>query len=641
MKNYLAICLFLVLSAIPLSAQLYHACPVTPPGKAYLNPLLDQGLSDYDVSFYHIDLEVSNLSTEISGSCTIILKLEKDCDSLLLELSSLLEVSDILIDSSLHAGFRHEDDRLSIGLGSLRQTGERLTVQVFYEGDAGQNRGFFAGIKTAKDYKYNQMITYTLSEPMNASDWFPVKEVVDDKADSAWVFITTDQELMAGSGGILEELVDVGSKKHQFRWKTKYPVAYYLLSMTVGDYRDLSFNAPLSSPGDSVLVQNFIYDLDEYQEKNNKAIHETADLIGLYSQKLIDYPFKEEKYGHCLAPMGGGMEHQTMTTLADFSFTLVAHELAHQWFGDYITCGNWRDIWINEGFASYMEYIALQGLRSQEMADDWLSHAMSLARVKDGTVYVPEADVENIWRLFDTALSYKKGACILHMLRFELDNDSLFFAVLRNYLAAFGGGNATAADFRTVLEQTTEHDFSCFFSQWYYGYGYPVFSLTWYQEGDSLFVFSQEKGSSLKTPFFSTPFILSIETENGSRVERLRQEQPDQSWSFKVDGIVSGLVFNGKKDILASGIVNHRLPDGKEYVLGPNPVSESLYLEFARAAADRTIALTRMDGMEAKVFTVSGQVVYLPLSSLEDGPYLLTITDGDKRYTDKILKVSR
>ena len=88
----------------------------------------------------------------------------------------------------------------------------------------------------------------------------------------------------------------------------------------------------------------------------------TAPLISSFSDLLVDYPFSREKYGHCMAPMGGGMEHQTMTTLQDFDFFLVAHELAHQWFGDHVTCGNWQDIWINEGFASYMEYIAAQEL---------------------------------------------------------------------------------------------------------------------------------------------------------------------------------------------------------------------------------------------------------------------------------------
>ena len=158
-------------------------------------------------------------------------------------------------------------------------------------------------------------------------------------------------------------------------------------------------------------------------------------MITSFSRLLMDYPFSEEKYGHAMAPMGGGMEHQTMTTLQDFGFFLVAHELAHQWFGDHITCGNWQDIWINEGFASYMEYVAAQELLGQEAADGWMTNAMSVAKSRTrGSVFVPEEGVEDEYRLFDYALSYKKGAILLHMIRYELDDDDLFFGALRQYL---------------------------------------------------------------------------------------------------------------------------------------------------------------------------------------------------------------
>ncbi len=106
--------------------------------------------------------------------------------------------------------------------------------------------------------------------------------------------------------------------------------------------------------------------IPHYFKQNKAAIDKTGDLILLYSDLFGDYPFANEKYGHCVAPFGGGMEHQTMTTLVNFSFLLVAHELAHQWFGDFVTCSTWQDIWINEGFASYAEYLANQYLKSQE-----------------------------------------------------------------------------------------------------------------------------------------------------------------------------------------------------------------------------------------------------------------------------------
>ncbi|MFZ5942149.1 MAG: M1 family aminopeptidase [Bacteroidota bacterium] len=630
----------LLLVAMPLVAQIPHGCPLAAPGSMYENPLLDRGLSDYDVKFYHIDLEMGNTSTVISGSGAVLVSLLESSDSLLLELASGLDVTDVVVDSVLHPGYVHSGDRLTVSLGSVREAGELVMIKVFYHGDAGQDRGFFAGITSSKDYSYNQMVTYTLSEPMNASDWFPVKEVLEDKADSAWIFITTDKSLMAGSQGLLEEVVSKGLNKHQFRWKTRYPVAYYLLSATVADYRDFSFSAPLSVPGDSVLVQNFIFDNDVYFENNRDKILETAGLIGLYSTLLIDYPWKKEKYGHCVAPMGGGMEHQTMTTLSGFNFTLIAHELAHQWFGDYITCGDWRDIWINEGFASYMEYLALQNLKSQEEADAWLAQAMSLALEKDGTVYVPEEDVEDTWRLFDYSLSYKKGACLLHMIRFELNDDQVFFRTLKNYLDQYGLKNATGSDFRTVLEETSGMDFSCFFDQWYYGFGYPTFSMVWYKEGDSLVIKSRETGSSVKTPFFRTSFELTVKTDSDEYSVRLTQTESEQTFIIPETGAVAEVAFNLKGDILATGTILHRFPEGRVYTLGPNPFSEALVLQFAAPATERMVSITGIDGKESARFSFSDQSVKLPLSQLQDGPYLLTITDGENQYTDKVIKVS-
>jgi aminopeptidase N len=360
----------LVFFPLLLNAQYHSSCPLSHQKvDVYENPLYDKYLSKYDVKFYHLSLDVSNENTYLEGFTSILIEIVEDVDTIVFQLANTMEITSIYTQDNELDYFRAEDAVYILFNASAE---EELYITIHYKGDAGQDRGFFAGISTAWDATNNQQVTYTLSEPLNAKDWFPVKQVLTDKADSVWFDITCDNSLMAGSNGLLIETEDIGGGKHTFKWRSHYPIAYYLISFAVADYRDYSFNAPLAEEGDSVLVQNFIYDDDGYFNNWKSRIDETGDLISLYSRLVIDYPFKDEKYGHCVAPMGGGMEHQTMTTLANFNFTLVAHELAHMWFGDNITCASWQDIWINEGFASYFEYLALQNLRSQEDADQWM-----------------------------------------------------------------------------------------------------------------------------------------------------------------------------------------------------------------------------------------------------------------------------
>jgi len=470
MRGFLVVFLIITLFS-RTEAQVYHSCPHSGNGTmVYENPLNEKWLSAYDVKHYNLLLEVSNKSTEISGECRIVVEATRALDTIVFELQDALNISGVYmnedIDDLTPLGFDHRDDAVYITLNRAYVSGELFSIAIFYGGEAGNNRGFFAGITSARDSDYGFDVTYTLSEPHNAKDWFPVKEVLEDKIDSVRFRLQCHKNLMAASNGTLVDIEDGEGNTRIFNWVTNYPMAYYLLSFAVADYRDFSFNAALTGSGDSVLVQNYIYNSDDVMVDWGDEILETGAMITSFSELLKDYPFANEKYGHAMAPLGGGMEHQTMTTIQDFGFYLVAHELAHQWFGDHITCGNWQDIWINEGFASYLEYIAAQELRDQEAADGWMANAMSIALGEtEGSVYVPVDEVNNTYRLFDYGLTYKKGAILLHMIRYHLNNDSLFFTVLRTYLDRYGSGLATGDDFRGILESESNMDFSCFFEQ--------------------------------------------------------------------------------------------------------------------------------------------------------------------------------
>ncbi|MCA1747527.1 MAG: hypothetical protein LC655_07505, partial [Bacteroidales bacterium] len=309
-----------------LYGQQHHSCPLNHHlQEVYENPLYDQWLSKYDVTFYHLSLEVSNENTFLEGFTTINFEVVENLDTIVFQLNDELEISALELNGADVDSFLHDGEVVYIPL--VAQAGERVSVQISYSGTAGKDRGFFAGITSAYDNTNEQWVTYTLSEPLNALDWFPVKQVLTDKADSVWVDLICDRDLLAGSIGLLEEIEELPDNRHKFKWRSNYPIAYYLISLAVADYRDYSFRAALSDRNDSVLVQNYIYDDDDYFSTWKSRIDKTADLITLFSDLVVDYPFAQEKYGHAVAPLGGGMEHQTMSTMANFNFNLVAHEL--------------------------------------------------------------------------------------------------------------------------------------------------------------------------------------------------------------------------------------------------------------------------------------------------------------------------
>ncbi len=644
--------LLLLSGLIRAEGQPYHNCPIHDLGlHAYENPLDGKWLSAYDVKAYHLDLAVSVSNTRIGGSASILVEAKRKLDTLVFELQDALEVSEVRFsddrenlayqpENTLH--FDHHNDALYIVLDRAREAGELLWVRITYGGEAGQDRGFFAGISTEKDFDYGFEVTYTLSEPHNSKDWFPVKQVLEDKIDSVTFRIRCDKGLLAGSNGLLVDVEEAGDD-HIFTWKTGYPMAYYLLSFAVADYRDFSFKAALSNGVDSVLVQNYIYDDDRVISDWEDEIRMTGPLITTFSRLLVDYPFAEEKYGHSMAPMGGGMEHQTMTTLHDFGFFLVAHELAHQWFGDFVTCGNWQDIWINEGFASYFEYVAAQEILGQDAADAWMANAMSIAlRETEGSVYVPEEQVNDSYRLFDYGLTYKKGATLLHMIRFILDNDEQFFSILRTYLEGFGNALATSGDFREVLEAESGRDFSCFFNQWYYGEGFPRFSITWEQKGDSLIIRSEQATSAPDvTPLFQVPFELEIQTVKDSPQRiRLMQNSNQEEFCIHAGGFVKDVVFDPENHLLATSAVIEELNSQRPFRYGPNPVLGELVIQFPNADQIKEISVTSMTGQELIRETNVNNPLMMDLSSLADGSYLLELTNMYGTYQEKILKIS-
>jgi aminopeptidase N len=520
-----------------------------------------QLMDRYDVTFYQLDLTLSNTSRAIAGSVLMRVRVgARALDSLAFELyqappDSLPTAPTLVIDSVVAGGrrapgVRRRGQEATAALAAPAPAGSLLSARIYYHGTAphGNTNAVGNAFNNATSYRRNGVdypyhVTWSLSEPFSAHEWFPCKQVLTDKADSAAVFITTTLPNKVGSNGVLARAVLLPHNQVRYEWHERHPIDYYLISVAVAPYVEHVSYAQLVG-GPRISIVNYVYDtksLAFYQT----TIDRTPGFIENYSRLFGAYFFADEKYGHAMAPIGGGMEHQTLTTLGYFDFTLVAHELFHQWFGDNVTCASWEDIWLNEGFASYGEYLSLQAFDTPATARAWMDDAQMRAQTElTTTVRVP--DTTSVRRIFNYNLSYKKGAAVIHLLRFLCHDDTRFFRVLRTYQSQFSGRTARTADLQRLFETELGQPLDYFFQQWYRGQGYPRFDVRWNQVGGTLYLQVAETASTpAATPFFQTEVDYQLTFQDGStRLVRLSQTQPSQDFIVSVSGPVTALAVD-------------------------------------------------------------------------------------------------
>lgn len=592
------------------------------------NPLLWH----YDVHYYALDVLVDPAIAFISGSARVAAMVTHGpLQTFVLELMNNMQVDSVLM-SGQHLTFSHAGNELLIVLPAIFEKDDEIDLRVFYQG-VPQASGFFSGFQIGTT-PYGKPVLWTLSEPLNARQWWPVKQVLEDKADSVTIKITTPKQYMAGSNGLLVDVFQPEESTKTYIWKSHYPIAYYLISLAVSEYAEYSFFAPLSKESNQVFVQNFIYDNPAYLTSQKANIDRTADFMRVFSQLFGDYPFAGEKYGHVTAPMGGGMEHQTMSTMSGFSYDLVSHELAHQWFGNSVTCATWSDIWINEGFASYGEYLAREFLQGQASAQTWLNNAHnSVLSALDGSVYVPPLETANVWRIFNGRLSYRKGAAILHMLRKEINDDDVFFEVLHDFRQEFADSVATGDDFRKVADRISGRSWEFFFDQWYYGEGHPLFEIFWWMRNDSLYVRSVQQGSADYPAFFKTSLDFRLTTTGKPIDVRFFQSQPDQTFSVFVGMPLLGVVFDPELWLLKKASLKKEVTAdwGRLVKAYPNPFGNkfSIYIEdFAPAG---TYRLWSPDGKIIMQGTITQRITEIePGSGIGGNFYLLEVITEER-----------
>mgnify|MGYP001080070602 CR=1 FL=1 len=617
------------------------------PSYAYRNDWQSDLVHDYDVKFYWLDIEVSSTTVAVAGKVTIMAEvLTDDFETFAFELIPQHTIDSIVFNGLAITEYDREGDNVLVEVPSVN-AGDGFTAEIYYGGTP-PTGGFFSGVSTGTSNTWQKSVTWTLSEPFNAKQWFPVKQVLTDKADSVWVYLTTNENEMAGSQGLLTNITDMGNNKIRYEWKSNYPIAYYLISFAVSDYQEYNIYAkPSDLEGDSILVQNFIYNHPNYLNTYQNDIDQVVPMIELFSDYYSLYPFWEEKYGHTITQMGGGMEHQTMSTMGGWSFNLVAHELGHMWFGDNVTCATWSDIWINEGFATYSSYLAHYYLLSPQQGNSFMvSTQNNVMSQPGGSVYVPpsQATPDNIWRIFNGRLSYDKGAAIIHVLRNEINDDELFFDVLRTFNMEFRDSTATGDDFRQHAEMITGMDFETFFEQWYYGEGYPIYDIVWYYDNSHAHLTVTQSTSTAITPLFEMTMEYKLLFEDGSdTLVRLYQDANLKTFEVPVNKRVTGVQVDPdywtfeKTNSITVGM--EETANSSFFSFHPNPVKDFLNIYILNdATANRTLRIVDLQGRLLFQQSFNGKKLHMNLSDVPKGIYLLQVHDGNNTYSRKLVK---
>ena len=524
---------------------------------------------NYDVKFVHLDLAVESTSKFIIGNSKMVSSVTAPLDTFMVLLQQNLTIDSIWFNGTKQPFFRH-DSMVKVKTPSTLAVSTTFTSQIWYQGvPATGGSALGDGFSNDVDWFYNEQVTWSLSEPFVAHYWWPCKQVLTDKIDSSWVFVTTDTVNMAGSNGVLENVVDLGTAR-RFEWKSRSPIDYYLISVAVARYKEYNVYAKPLYLNDSILIQTFVYEAamttNLWKNAEKPQIDKLPKTLEFFSELYGMYPFHKEKYGHCYAAIGGGMEHQTMSTMGTMMYFFInAHELAHQWWGDNVTCKSWSDIFINEGFASYSEHVAHEYLLPQTFASHLNSAHQNVMGFPGGSIHFTGSDTLDVGRIFDPRLTYDKGGAILHTLRFVTNNDSLWFNTLRNFQTAYTHSTASVKDFTNFYHTSTGIDPAQFFGQWYYGEGFPTFNVKWNSNGTQLFLnVTQTTSMPSVTPLFITPIEYRIYRQSmPDTIIRVTHSQTTENYIFPLSGKVTTVLVDQK-----NWLINATIGPSKDVTLG-------------------------------------------------------------------------
>lgn len=598
-----------------------------------------QASANFQVTYYRCVWDIDPAVRYIKGSVTAHFFVNASSNSITYDLATQLTVDSVHFHGSKTLFSRPAGDLLQINFPLTINGGQKDSVTIFYKGEPA-NTAFGSFVQTAHN---GVPVVWTLSEPYGSKDWWPCRNGLDDKADSIDIIITCPVAYRSSSNGMLVNETDNGITRTSF-YRHRYPIASYLVAIAVTNFKVLNHSVQLGAV--NLPMTTYCYPEDENTFQQNTA--RVLQQLSLFHQYFGAYPFINERYGHTQFSWGGGMEHQTNSFITAPNENLMAHELAHQWFGDKVTCGSWQDIWLNEGFATYLSYFYFEKIDPAGHLNRLKSLSNSITSLPGGSVWVE--DTTNVGRIFSSRLTYNKAAYLVHMLRWIL-GDSLFFRGVRQYIndPKLAYGFARTDDLKRNLEQVGNKNLAEFFNDWFTGQGYPSYIVNWTQNRNNWArITVSQVTSHSSVSYFEMPLALIF--KSGAREKNVvvnNTKNNELFWEdigFKADTVLIDpeywVLTKNNATIKEAAL----LEPENEIKVYPVPASSNIITLSIKNPVEKTMAL--------RLYNATGQLIsqqqintpgrneeiQINISKLSAGVYLLRIDAGNLKTTRHIVK---
>jgi aminopeptidase N len=533
---------------------------------------------DYDVTHYEINIGLDFADQFISGyGKTVLRSLKDNLTFIELNLGYALEVSQVILDDSINISYSRPNwYLLTCYLPEALDSGDEISLKVYYS-------GYPNSVGFMRFYQYGSSnVCYTSVEPYGSRFWWPCKDFPFDKPDSVDVIVTHPSAYTLVSNGLMRSRVDNGDGTATTHWHEGYPIATYLVMVGCTNY--LEFDQSWEyAPGQFMPIRQFYYPDAPPTETWTSAYYfqnYTIPSLESHSYWFTLYPFVEERYGHNHYGWGGAMEHQTNTSiLPDFnSDWVIAHECAHQWGGDLVTCRNFHHIWLNEGFASYAEVLYYRYFYGEQYARLWLK---SQKHTGAGTPYVENLETDDV---FDGTTVYDKASWVFYMLNMILGDDD-FRTAMDMYFhdPDLMYKSALTSDLQRVCEEVYGAPMGWFFNTWVYQPGNPEYSYSYEAlpnkaDGYSLYLAIDQVQEWVQ---FTMPIEVRAYLGAADTTFKVFNDLPQQLFRFDLPEMPDSVVIDPDEKILCEKVHN---PDFGVHIWGKNlpegNVGSDYYVDF-------------------------------------------------------------